>query len=147
MWSDWQERIKNRPKVRRSLLWEYDLADFDWQYMRSLVVERVVELGWDEDFYAIFALYGGKKGVRQIIRDEVLILSNMDIAFVCAAFNLKKEELKCYIRKQSRGTYEFLKSIMADTTFSGFSLAGGTALSLLIGHRKSIYLDLSAYWP
>lgn len=40
------------------------------------------------------------------------------------------------------GTYELLKSIMSDTVFDQFSLAGGTALSLLIGHRKSIDLDL-----
>ena len=102
MWSDWKEQIKYQPKVRRSLLWEYDLGCFDWQYMRALVVERVIERGLDEDYYALFALYGGMDGVRRIIRDEVLILSDKDIAFVCTAFNLKKEELKCYIRKQSR---------------------------------------------
>lgn len=40
------------------------------------------------------------------------------------------------------GTYELLESLMADDVFSRFALAGGTALSLLIGHRKSIDLDL-----
>ena len=102
MWSDWKEQIKHQPKVRKSLLWEYDLSAFDWQYMRALVVERVVERGWDNDYYALFDLYGGIDGVRKIISDEVQILSDKDIAFVCVAFNLKKEELKCYIRKQSR---------------------------------------------
>lgn len=102
MWSDWKEQIKSQPKVNISLLWEYDLAKFDWQYMRALVVERVIERGWSEDYYAIFALYNGIEGVRQIIRDEVLFLSNKDITFVCATFNLKKEELKCYKRKQLR---------------------------------------------
>ena len=102
MWSDWKKQIEHQPKVRHSLLWEYDLTGFDWQYMRALVVERVIERGWDEDYYALFALYEGIEGVRKIIRDEVLLLSDKDIAFVCAAFNLKKEELKCYIRKQSR---------------------------------------------
>jgi len=102
MWSDWKEQIERCPKIRQGLLWEYDLKDFDWQYMRALVVERVIERGWDEDYYALFALYGGVDGVRQIIRDEVLMLSDKDIAFVCATFNLKKEELKCYLRNQSR---------------------------------------------
>lgn len=40
------------------------------------------------------------------------------------------------------GIYGLLKSLMADDVFSQFALAGGTALSLLIGHRKSIDLDL-----
>lgn len=96
MWSDWKEQIKHHPKVKASLLWEYDLSDFDWQYMRALVVERVIQRGWDEDYYAIFALYGGLDGVRQIVRDEVLNLTNKEMAFVCVVFNLKKEELKCY---------------------------------------------------
>ena len=47
-----------------------------------------------------------------------------------------------YTQTVEAGTYELLKSIMNDSTFSQFALAGGTALSLLIGHRKSIDLDL-----
>lgn len=38
-------------------------------------------------------------------------------------------------------TLDILKTIMQDKTFSCFTLAGGTALSLQIGHRKSIDLD------
>lgn len=47
-----------------------------------------------------------------------------------------------YTQTVEAGTYELLKSLMTDQTFSQFALAGGTALSLLIGHRKSIDLDL-----
>lgn len=47
-----------------------------------------------------------------------------------------------YTQTVEAGTYELLKSLMADQTFRHFALAGGTALSLLIGHRKSIDLDL-----
>lgn len=104
MWSDWKEQIKRQPKVKASLLWEYDLSDFDWQYMQALVVERVIQRGWDEDYYAIFALYGGPEGVKLIVRDKVLNLSKKEIAFVCAVFNLKKEELECYkheLRRQN----------------------------------------------
>ncbi len=121
MWSDWKEQIERCPKIRQGLLWEYDLKDFDWQYMRALVVERVIERGWAEDYYALFALYGGMDGVRQIIRDEVLLLSDKDIAFVCAAFNLKKEELKCYTRIQNE--------IPPDK-----SLPGSERANLLRGH-------------
>ena|SRR5665213_459066 len=40
------------------------------------------------------------------------------------------------------GTLELLKELMKDDHFSEFFLVGGTALSLLIGHRKSIDIDL-----
>jgi predicted nucleotidyltransferase len=39
-------------------------------------------------------------------------------------------------------TLELLKRLMAENHFSQFNLVGGTALSLQIGHRKSIDLDM-----
>lgn len=41
-----------------------------------------------------------------------------------------------------RETYELLKTLMHDSHFNQFNLAGGTALALYLGHRKSIDLDL-----
>lgn len=41
-----------------------------------------------------------------------------------------------------KGTYGLLKTLMRDSMLDGFSLAGGTALSLYLGHRKSVDLDL-----
>jgi len=40
------------------------------------------------------------------------------------------------------GTLELLKELMQDIHLSDFFLVGGTALSLLIGHRTSIDIDL-----
>ena len=84
-------------QVRTSLLWEYDLARFDWQKMRTLVVQRVVERGRRDDFYAILNLYG-LEGVREGIR-EIPTLNPKDRSFVCTTFHLKKEELKCCTQK------------------------------------------------
>ena len=42
-------------------------------------------------------------------------------------------------------TYELLKQLMKDDFLSDFLLAGGTNLSLQIGHRKSVDLDLFSY--
>lgn len=39
-------------------------------------------------------------------------------------------------------TFRLLKNLMQDEEFSSFSLAGGTSLALLLGHRISIDLDL-----
>jgi len=90
------------PQINKALLWDYDLSSFDWTAMRRIVVQRVIERGREEDFLAIFHLYGGIEGVKQIIMDEVSWLSPKDMSFAYRIFGLKKEDLKCYIRAQSR---------------------------------------------
>jgi hypothetical protein len=42
----------------------------------------------------------------------------------------------------SRHTLELIRSLQNDPYLSGFHLAGGTALALLLGHRMSIDIDL-----
>lgn len=94
-------KYSGKATVSPTLLWEYDLSDFDWWKSRRVVVQRVIERGWLNDFYAILNMYGGFEGVREIIKD-IPFLSGMDINFVCNTFNLKKEDLRCCTRKQSR---------------------------------------------
>lgn len=86
-------------QVRKSLLWEYDPDQIDWKSMKTLIVQRVVERGRIADFYAILNLYG-PEGVKEAIR-QIPYMNPKDLSFVCAVFNLRKEELKCYIKKQS----------------------------------------------
>jgi hypothetical protein len=99
IFDDWKE--KDIKSISKSLLWEYDLARFDWEDMKIIVMQRVIERGWFDDFYAAIQLYGGIDNVREIIKD-IPVLSAKDMNFVCTIFNLKKEELKCYTRKQLR---------------------------------------------
>ena len=80
---------------------DYDLTQFDWQRSRKVVVQRIIERGWLRDYFAAFDLYGGIEGFREIIK-EVPTLSAQDMNFVCTAFGLKKEELRCYTRRQLR---------------------------------------------
>ena len=47
-----------------------------------------------------------------------------------------------YTQTVESNTLGLLKRLMADDTLHSFNLVGGTALSLQIGHRKSIDLDL-----
>jgi len=87
-------------RLRSTLLWEYDLSRFDWDAMRNLVLQRVIERGRITDFYAVINLYGlesFKEGVKNIPN-----LNEKDIAFVCTVFGIKKKELKCYTQKQLR---------------------------------------------
>ena len=95
---DGYERHKDA-RVRSSLLWEYDTKDFDWTSMRTTVVQRVVERGFVEDFYAILNLYG-VDGVKEAIKC-IPYLNAKDQNFVCVTFQLKKEELRCCSHRQS----------------------------------------------
>lgn len=91
-------RLNKDAKIRESLLWEFETEHINWQLMRNIVVQRVVERGRMNDFYAILNLYH-LKGVKDAIR-QITSMNNKDIAFVCSVFDLKKEELKCYTKKQ-----------------------------------------------
>ncbi|MDR2804323.1 MAG: hypothetical protein LBB85_01565 [Dysgonamonadaceae bacterium] len=101
MWSNWQEKVKPDAQIPKHLLWDMDLKKFDMQKGRSIVVERVAERGKLEDFYTLFSMYGGVEGVREIIKNEVYELPPRAMSFVCAAFDLKMEDLKCYKLRRS----------------------------------------------
>ena len=100
MWSDWKEKSQLSYSIPKRLLWDVDWDSFDLQKGRALVAERVVERGTLEDFYVMFSLYGGVKKVRDIYKNEVYSLSPRALAFICTAFNLKKEEMKCYTQRR-----------------------------------------------
>lgn len=84
-------------RIRPSLLWEYELDGFDWLAMRNIVVQRVIERGRINDFYAALNLYGlsgFKEGVKNIP-----YMNSKDKTFVCSVFGIKKNKLTCYTQK------------------------------------------------
>ncbi len=98
--------VGNR-KPNSALFWEYDMKTFDWQKSKNLVVQRIIELGEPEDFFAAFDMYGGIEGFKEVIK-SVAYLNDLDIHFVCTIFELKKEELRCYTKRQSNlGLWNF----------------------------------------
>ena len=102
MWSDWKEKAQLSYSIPKRLLWDVDWNNFDMQKNKKMVVQRVIEYGLPEDYYAMFKLYGGVSGVRKIIKEIPHFRYPRDISFVCMTFNLKKEDLECYKRKQLR---------------------------------------------
>ncbi len=97
---DWEEKSVGL-KVSERLLWDCDLSRVDWNAMRVLVVQRVIERGSLNDVYAAIRLYGGIENFKAIIR-EIPILSDRNMNFVITVFHIKKEELKCSTFRQSR---------------------------------------------
>lgn len=85
-------------KINPSLLWEYDLTNFDYQQMRDVVVQRVVERGWKTDWHAALNLYG-EDGMKNSIK-ALPYLNDKDMNFVSLIFEIPLPEMKCYERKQ-----------------------------------------------
>jgi hypothetical protein len=96
-------RDRKGTTINPSLLWEYDLKHFDYQAMRSLVVQRVIERGWPADWYAILNRYG-EDGVKEAIR-SLPYLNERDAHFVSLIFQIPSNEMACYARKPSRPTH------------------------------------------
>lgn len=79
-------------KVSPSLLWEYNLNNFDWEEMSRIVIQRVCERGHLSDFYAILKLYGYSR-IRETIKDEI---KSYDLLFACYLFDLNVKEAAAY---------------------------------------------------
>lgn len=86
-------------RLNPALLWEYDINQIDFSQMRDLVVQRVIERGWPQDWYAMLNLYG-MDGVTEIIKG-LPYLNDKDMNFVSHQFNIPLSEMKCYKKKQS----------------------------------------------
>src|SRR5258708_38847747 len=76
------------------LFWEYDLSHFDFEAQTALVVQRVIERGASDDFYAMFNLYGSE-AVSQAIK-EIPSFSQRDIEFISNLLGIPYHELKAY---------------------------------------------------
>ena len=98
MFHDWKNK---NAQISPHLLWDIDKSKIDYQKMKVFIVERVIERGDKEDFYAIFHLYGGPKGVREIVK-KANFYDPRDEAMARVLFDLKKKDLECYKRKRLR---------------------------------------------
>ena len=89
---DYFNDYKEHPdaKLDESLFWEYDLSQFDYQNMKSVVVQRVIERGWPQDWYAMMNTYGEE--VIRIIR-LIPCLNDKDMNFVSSAFQIPSTKI------------------------------------------------------
>lgn len=95
-----QYPLHKKAQIRESLLWEYDLGKIDWMQMRNVIVQRVIERGRIDDFYAVLNRYG-LSGVKEAIC-QIPWLNDKDLVFVCTIFGIEKKELRCSTQKQSQ---------------------------------------------
>lgn len=90
-----------QPNLARELFWDWRYNEIDWQKSSRSIIERVLERGTKEEWQELIRFYGESK-VIAALKTDIKFLPDYAIEEVCKYFNLKKEELACYVRKQSR---------------------------------------------
>ena len=93
--------ILEKPDLPKRLFWEFRYEEMNWREDYVTVIERVIERGNTKEWTEMVRFYGEEK-IIHALRNEINYLADTAIHDACTYFRLRKEELSCYIRKQSR---------------------------------------------
>jgi hypothetical protein len=88
------------PKISTWIFWEFEQSAINWRKGYRQIIQRVLEWGTREEWDELVRYYG-MPVVSNTIRNQALYLPDHTIDQVCDYFSFKREELLCYIRKQS----------------------------------------------
>jgi len=91
----------HKPNLDKGLFWDWRYNEIDWQKTYRSVIERVLERGTKEEWNELTRFYGKPK-IITALKEEIKFLPDYIMDGVSSYFNIKKEEMACYIRSQSR---------------------------------------------
>ena len=91
---------EDRPNFHPKYFWEYHFDRIDWRKHDLMVIERILERGNENDWKELVRFYSEERVVHTV-KNVLPYLTDDTITRCCAYFHLRKEELRCYIRKQS----------------------------------------------
>lgn len=92
-------RHVRRPNLPKVLFWEFDFDQLDWVRSYKTIIERVLDKGSQAEWEEMIRFYG-KEYVIHALGNEITYLSDMTMEAVCVYFDLKKEKLRCYTKKE-----------------------------------------------
>jgi len=88
-----------RPDLPKVLFWDFDFEKLDWSRSYKTVIERVLDKGNTMDWEEMIRFYG-RENVIRALKEDITYLSDMTMEAVCKYFQLSKEKLRCYTKKQ-----------------------------------------------
>ena len=71
-----------KPDIRSSLLWEYDMETFNWERSYKIVIERVVQRGWLNEWKEIYKFYKPEKIIETIEWSKQLDIRDKDFTYL-----------------------------------------------------------------
>lgn len=88
-----------KPDLPRRFFWEFIYDKIDWQENASTVIERILERGSTPHWQELIRYYG-KEYIITSLKECITFLPNECIEETSLFFNIKKEDMLCYKRKQ-----------------------------------------------
>ncbi|MFO7789879.1 MAG: DUF6922 domain-containing protein [Bacteroidota bacterium] len=85
---------KELPKLNKSLFWDVEINNLDYEKHKRFVIERVLTRGNLSDWKELKSFYGLKT-----IQNEALQIRYLDkktLNFCQTLFNIPKEKFRCY---------------------------------------------------
>lgn len=98
--ADTKKRSPNVKDLSQRMFWDTSIEDIDWYEHRAFIVERVMTYGQLSDWKLIRQWYSEEE-----LKSIVTSIRNLDgpsVAYLSLVLNLKKEDFRCYIERQSR---------------------------------------------
>jgi hypothetical protein len=85
--------------TRKELFWDIDSTAIDVIKHKRIIIERVLTLGNLDEFKFLLNTYSPQTLVNEI--EQIGYLDPKTLNFVVSFFNINKNKLRCYTRKQS----------------------------------------------
>ncbi|WP_373289264.1 DUF6922 domain-containing protein [Echinicola rosea] len=89
------------PNLPQRLFWDFDFNKLDWDKSYRTVIERIIERGTKTEWTEMTRYYG-KNLIKSTLKNEINYLPEYAIDLVEQNFGLKRTQLKCYKKTQSR---------------------------------------------
>jgi len=84
--------------LRKEIFWEIDPQKLDLDINKAIVIERILSFGNMEELKFLMSYYSTKTLLEVIKKTGYLDPKTFE--FVISFFHIKKEEMKCFSRKQ-----------------------------------------------
>jgi hypothetical protein len=89
--------------LRKELFWDFDFEKLDAGKHKRIIIERVLTLGNLAELMCILKYYDTSTMIGVI--KEIGYLDPKTLSFVTSFFNIDKNSLKCFTKKQSTETH------------------------------------------
>jgi hypothetical protein len=90
-----------KPDFAKWYFWEFRYDEMAWEAGYRTVIQRILERGMEKEWKELIRFYGKDKIIKTL-KEEIKFLPDGILEEVADYFGLKKEEMRCYIWKQSR---------------------------------------------